>query len=82
MKKSPSNKELQTFYAAKRNGDSIDQARKMLSLSKRQLSYWKSKGKKARKKQRRDFNLTEDEKDCLDLLNLIKAADRRRRGKS
>ena len=80
MKKSPSDKELATFYAAKRNGDSSEQARKMLNLSKSQIHYWKEKGGKAIKKKREGYYLDKDEKDCLHLLKLIKAADRRRRG--
>ncbi len=80
MRRAPTDKELRTFYAGVRHGDSLDQVRRILGVSKSQLSYWKRLGKTARKKKRKDYNITDEEDLCLELLKLIRAANRRKRG--
>lgn len=80
MKKEPNDSELATFYAGIRNGDNSEQICRMLSISKRQLKFWLDKAKKAKKKQQQGFELDSDEKTCLTLKRLVRAADRRKRG--
>lgn len=81
IKKSPGDTEIQTFYAGIKNGDSKAQIGRMLNITRRELNNWIKKGKRAKKKKRKGYDLTQDEKDCLDLVNIIRSAKiRRKRG--